>query len=199
MSIAGVFRDAYAAMDPQTGMFPKGWTCKRCGRELDDGTRGRPAELYAGTYTGLCYPCTNEGPYVSEIREDGCQVWSYPPHCPSWRRDRETFYGYPDCDKCKGSGVEGTHYVNWSHIRDHCRDCMDRMTHQGAYETRGHWERYCAGELSREEAILAEYIANVGHEPRNLPPEHPGYRQWTYKTPRGAARRDALVRALAAA
>lgn len=28
---------------------------------------------------------------------------------------------------------------------------------------------------------LALYIENVGHEPRNLPKEHPAYWQWTYK------------------
>lgn len=32
--------------------------CNRCGKPLNkDG--GHPAELYAGTYTGLCYGCQN--------------------------------------------------------------------------------------------------------------------------------------------
>ncbi len=78
--------------------------CKRCGRPLNaDG--GHPAELYAGTYTGLCYACEREGPrVVKAYGADGAQRISYPPSCPSWRRDREEYIAYPDCRECKGTG-----------------------------------------------------------------------------------------------
>lgn len=82
------------------GMLLKGTICKGCGKELNaDGTH--PAELYAGTYNGLCYPCTGSKPYVVDKVEGGCKSTSHPPHCPSWRRDRETYIWNPECDNTK--------------------------------------------------------------------------------------------------
>lgn len=77
--------------------------CTACGVGLDvDGHH--PAERYAGTYTGLCYAC--ERAPACEVRDlvSGAKVWSHPPHCPSWRRDRETFYGFEGCATCAGKG-----------------------------------------------------------------------------------------------
>ena len=85
------------------GMLPQ-QDCQRCGKPLNtDG--GHPAELYAGTFTGLCYKCEREGPYVVKTYSaDGAQRISYPPSCPSWRRDRVEHIAYPDCPQCKGTG-----------------------------------------------------------------------------------------------
>lgn len=66
---------------------------------------GYPAELYAGTYTGLCYSCTAEPSYHERTLEtSGAHVWNHPPSCPAWRRDREAFYAFPECEECKGRG-----------------------------------------------------------------------------------------------
>lgn len=85
------------------GMYPQ-HPCTGCGRPLNaDG--GRPAELYAGTYTGLCYACERKGPFVVATFEDGCQLVSHPPHCPAWRRDREMYHWYEGCDQCQQGRV----------------------------------------------------------------------------------------------
>jgi hypothetical protein len=86
------------------GFLPEGITCKKCGKELSGENGPRPAESYLGTYTGLCYKCSFEAPYIVEVHSDGAITWSYPPHCPNWRRDREEATGYPNCPTCEGSG-----------------------------------------------------------------------------------------------
>lgn len=85
------------------GMLPA-QPCKQCGKPLNvDGYH--PAELYAGTFTGLCYRCERSGErLIHTAKLDGAQTWEFPPHCPSWRRDRERFIGYADCTTCKGKG-----------------------------------------------------------------------------------------------
>ncbi len=90
------------AWDDQ-GMYPQ-HPCKGCGKPLNtDG--GHPAELYAGTYTGLCYACERKGPFVVATFEDSCRLVSHPPHCPSWRRDREEYCWYENCDQCQQGRV----------------------------------------------------------------------------------------------
>lgn len=37
---------------------------------------------------------------------------------------------------------------------------------------------------TREEGEYLSYTENVGHPPNNLPPEHSGYKLWTWKTKR---------------
>jgi hypothetical protein len=85
------------------GMLPA-HNCKQCGNTLNaDG--GHPAELYAGTYTGLCHKCERSGErLIKTARLDGAQTWEFPPHCPSWRRDRERFIGFAGCSQCEGKG-----------------------------------------------------------------------------------------------
>lgn len=75
--------------------------CRGCGNGLDaDG--GHPAERYAGTFTGLCYTCERSQAFdTGERSTSGAQLWSHPPHAPSWRRDRETFDWFPDCTNPK--------------------------------------------------------------------------------------------------
>lgn len=45
---------------------------------------------------------------------------------------------------------------------------------------------------TREEGELEEYVRNVGFEPRNLSPDHPGYKLWTWKTKRDGSIEDLL-------
>jgi len=128
------------------GMYPKGLKCEKCGKTLnEDG--GHPAELYAGTFTGLCYGCERQGPYlVATFKIDGCQVISYPPDCPSHRRDRTEKYAYPDCEECQGAGrlyVSRSFAQGGSYYR-YCRACLDRFCKQplrAAYEKE--WDVAC--------------------------------------------------------
>lgn len=131
------------------GMFPPEWLCVRCGRVLNaDG--GHPAELYAGTYNGLCSACTGAGPYLEGVFVlDGAWRVNYPPHCPSWRRDRERFTGYADCGECHGSGVTGWgQSFGGSRYREYCRVCTRRFD--------DHEERAEQRRLSRELHELAQ-------------------------------------------
>ena len=108
-------------MDPKTGMYPDNWTCRHCNKRLNaDG--GHPAELYAGTYAGLCYACQNR-PFevIATDSLDGATTVEYPPSCPSYRRNREQFTAYTDCEHCKGRGA--TPKTNG---QGYCRPCLDR-------------------------------------------------------------------------
>lgn len=109
------------------GMLPAELFCLRCGKTLNaDGNH--PAELYGGTFNGLCYGCTKVGPYVAKVAVlDGCRVVSWPPHCPSWRRDREEHYAYEGCETCGGLGIEGR--TRWDgHGGQYCRPCLVRYS-----------------------------------------------------------------------
>lgn len=114
-------------MDPSTGMYPADWACRACGKTLNaDGMH--PAELYAGTFTGLCYGCERSGSYVVPGSElpDGGRLISHPPASPSWRRDRTTHWAYPDCEECGGKGAR-MRYSNWGQYLEYCRPCMTRV------------------------------------------------------------------------
>jgi hypothetical protein len=104
-----------------------GANCLKCGKLLNaDG--GHPAEIYAGTFNGLCYGCTGAGPYIATVSLlDGARVLSYPPHCPSWRRDRETYTAYPGCATCNGTGVQ-RRCVGQSGYREYCKPCIQRYS-----------------------------------------------------------------------
>lgn len=116
---------ALAVMDDR-GFLPP-CDCARCGRPLQGMGEGRPAERYAGTYTGLCYECNDRPPECGGVSAlDGARYWEYPPHAPSWRRDREGGHvGYADCPRCRGRGV-----VNWPVASGtpytQCEDCTAR-------------------------------------------------------------------------
>jgi hypothetical protein len=121
------------------GMYPD-HNCKSCGKLLNaDG--GHPAELYAGTYTGLCYKCEKSSAYPVYIHFDGAVTYSHPPHCPSWRRSRENFIGFPDCPECGGEdkkiATRGWRYSKGRHLiaradsgggdyPENCKLCSDR-------------------------------------------------------------------------
>lgn len=117
----------------QHGFLPE-HPCRTCGRILRGMGTGYPAELYAGTYTGLCYPCTNAVPYMVSESVDEI-VWSWPPSEPAHRRDRERYvqvkgcacdrgrYRRSACAKCSALRF-------WrDHLRDFRRSC-ERRVHQ---------------------------------------------------------------------
>ena len=92
--LAGAGYDCAGAESP--------YKCQVCQKPLSSANGPRPAETYLGTLTGICYQCQNGPAYIERTEYDGAQCWSYPPHCPAWRRDRERFVGYADCPDCKG-------------------------------------------------------------------------------------------------
>jgi len=158
--VEAVWRSAYAEMDRQTGMFPSDWSCKACGKTLNaDG--GHPAELYAGTYTGLCYGCErSEGFVVSTDPLDGAITWSYPPSTPSWRRDRETKIAYVDCPDCDGTGFQWKYTSGRGRIRSHCAACSDRYFGHSLRR----WRSERSGALPRhaEAVYQARLVAATG-------------------------------------
>lgn len=112
-------------MDEQ-GFYPEGTKCKNCGAELS--RTDRPGELYAGTYTGLCYKCQNSGPFVVAYLGNGFKRWSFPPHCPSWRRDREEFVGQEGCTLCGGKGRKMIYrpYGQGGPYPENCKTCWPK-------------------------------------------------------------------------
>jgi hypothetical protein len=128
----------YAIMD-RHGMLPDDWACIRCAKPLNaDGNH--PAELYAGTWNGLCYGCTSAGAYVAATSSlDGCRRVSWPPHCPSWRRDREDHWAYEDCQTCGGMGIELPAYRGSNSGGQYCRPCLARYS---AHPQRAGWSRW---------------------------------------------------------
>jgi hypothetical protein len=155
----------YNAMDDR-GMLPAEWVCLRCGKPLDaDG--GRPAERYAGTYNGLCYPCTAAGPYVTEVAvPDGCRRLSYPPSCPSWRRDRETELAYPDCGRCLGTGRYTWAQSGRGRSRTSCEACRARYY---AHPLRQAADRWLGLTRAASEAAFQAALDRAAGVPRRCP------------------------------
>lgn len=108
----------------ENGNPPK---CESCGQALRGEGSGWDFESYAGTYTGMCYSCTNKGPFVVKDFGEGLKLWSFPPHCPSWRRNRETYFGVEGCSKCGGQGRIMVHqsFSLGGCYPKYCTDCMD--------------------------------------------------------------------------
>lgn len=71
--------------------------CKFCGNNLESKDSGYPASRYFGTLNGLCNKCTYSCPFLKKRYSDEAEIWSFPPHCPSWRRNRETYIKYNSC------------------------------------------------------------------------------------------------------
>ena len=143
----------------KNGMLPSGLTCRSCGRELDNGTKGRAAELYLGTFNGLCYSCTGSKPFVEKVYiHDGALVVSAPPSCPSWRRDRTTHFAFRDCETCSGRGFRVVHrsMTSGAHTES-CKKCV---------------KRFCTGKRNREtksvERLLAKYQKRYEKEREGL-------------------------------
>jgi hypothetical protein len=124
------------------GLFRVELHCLKCGKLLNaDGNH--PAEVHAGTSNGLCYGCTKAGPYITRVYLlDGARQLSWPPSCPSYRRDRETFYGYAGCEVCKGLGIGGIRSsMGGGTYRTKCDPCWNRFYGQPARKTDTEWGR----------------------------------------------------------
>jgi hypothetical protein len=128
-------------MDNQ-GFYPRGTKCRVCGAVLGGNFDGsgydRPAELYAGTFTGLCYQCEKAPRFIMRIEWDEARTISYPPHSPAWRRDRQEYIAYADCQECHGAGrfiVDRADSQGGSYPR-YCPACLDRYC---AESHRKHW------------------------------------------------------------
>jgi hypothetical protein len=157
MSATTVINDtldqAYEHLD-RDGMLPGAWQCQRCGKQLNaDGNH--PAELYAGTFNGLCYPCTNGSKYVEGTRlVDGGTVWNYPPHLPSWRRSRETYVFFWDCEQCHGEGVR----PSWDNTA-RCPTCSKRAyTYGPGHDHHDYRRRALDAAQARFERRLAAHL-----------------------------------------
>ena len=104
--------------------------CKGCGKLLNqDG--GHPAELYAGTYTGLCYDCERKEAYVIHEFYDGCKLVSHPPSCPGHSRNRQGYCWYPECKQCTMGVVWESHPdiagMGGGYGRSSCPSCSHRQ------------------------------------------------------------------------
>src|SRR5262249_19673065 len=77
--------------------------CDVCNKPLQGQGSGHPAELYAGTFTGLCYDCERAPAFLVRVYPCGASEWSFPPSEPSYRRTRELYIGYGGCN-CGGMG-----------------------------------------------------------------------------------------------
>lgn len=109
--------------------FYAGLSCRNCGNALEGQDSGRPAESYTGTYNGLCYLCTNGKAYPLNDYQflSGARYWSHPPHCPSWRRDRETFLAFDDCDQChRGRIMVSRSFGQGGPYPKQCEQCQTR-------------------------------------------------------------------------
>lgn len=125
MSACGQLAPAFAGMD-RNGFLPA-QGCRRCQKALQGLASGHPAELYAGTYTGLCDACTRAPARISRRYADGAIVWDLPPHCPAWRRDRESYTTYPDCTACGGQGMRMVPRPNFGGTTpEYCPACLNR-------------------------------------------------------------------------
>ena len=128
VSVMDAYKEQILDRMDDKGMLPV-CKCAGCDKELNaDGSH--PAERYAGTFNGLCYDCTNKGPIAMGKNPQGATIWNCPPHCPSWRRDRETFFQFDGCDCDHGrqwyerSNSQGGRYPL------HCQKCLERyQTH----------------------------------------------------------------------
>lgn len=118
----------------ENGNPPK---CKSCGQVLGGQGSGYPAESYAGNYTGLCYPCTNKGPFVLKDLGYGLKLWSFPPHRHSWRRSREEYCGVEGCPNCGGQGRIMVHrdFSKGGSYPKYCSDCMDVYINRQYHKT----------------------------------------------------------------
>lgn len=124
IDVTNIFRAA--GMDARGFLPPQ--PCRNCGVALQGEGSGRPAELYAGTFTTLCYTCERLPAIHVATYSCGAKLWSHPPHCPSWRRDREEFRGYEGCQVCRGFGsvMVPRHNAQGGSYPENCQACWDR-------------------------------------------------------------------------
>ena len=162
-------------MHPQTGMYPQ-HGCGQCHKPLNaDG--GHPAELYAGTYTGLCYACERGTAYRTHVNAfSGAETWSHPPHCPSWRRARETFLYFAGCEHCSHgrimiyrAGPQGGSYPK------QCESCSQKhYRHPHIADTIAKQKAYWESGTKLKKRLSDEWVRackSAGLEPDTTEPE----------------------------
>lgn len=188
--------------------IPGGLTCAICGKILGsiDDPGSNPAESYAGTYTGLCYDCERSATWACYRCEDGLVYYSHPPHLPSWRRDREYYFSYDDCESCRKGAVRvsrsdamgGSYNIQCVKCRDRAYSHSVRSAHIAEYEAFQERHRGVMQRLEKEfdkkkkklpdeeveklkEVLRAEYETWRSANPAPLSP--PRY-YWDYKLKR---------------
>jgi len=154
------FGGIYAVMD-RHGMLPDDIFCVRCAKPLNAGGR-RPAELYAGTFTGICGGCMNEGAYVVEVAVlDGCRKVSWPPDQPSYRRDRRKHLGYEGCPDCQGMGVASYGESTFGRYRESCKACLARYSEHPVRVAADRWLRRCMDSCQAAFDVAMDQAAGV--------------------------------------
>lgn len=156
----------YAIMD-RHGMLPDGpdgFGCVRCAKPLNmDGNH--LAELYAGTFNGLCYGCTSAPPYVARIAVlDGAREVSWPPNCPSYRRDRQKHLAYEGCGNCAGMGltlVNGHTSRSMNNAGHYCEPCMTRYTAHPVRKAADKWLTQCMRSCDAVFQLAVDQAAGV--------------------------------------
>lgn len=156
----------------QEGMLPQ-HPCKNCGKMLNaDGYH--PAELYLGTYTGLCYDCEGKGPFIVDEYIDGAKRISYPPNSPAWSREREEYVAYADCPECKGKGMTrvSKSAPHGGSFRKFCKTCSQRFylhpVRARFFERYRRWVE-CIYEIA--EGLFIQSVIELGHDPDNYTPQ----------------------------
>lgn len=113
--------------------------CQHCQKPLQGEGETRPAESYLGTFTGLCYTCEKEPAYVVREQADGGKIWSHPPYCPSFRREREEHIAYDDCKECNhGRVIVLRSYALGGSYSSYCKKCLARSSEFNVTETMKH-------------------------------------------------------------
>ena len=110
------------------GFYPP-HNCRNCGLPLSGENGPRPAELYAGTYTGLCYKCQSIAKAVVHTSHlDGAMHISYRAQNYSGLGSRVCYVAYADCPVCNGNGrIKGEYNRNaCCYSYRHCMTCHHR-------------------------------------------------------------------------
>lgn len=161
-------------MDSQ-GMLagPGEMPCRVCGKPLNPNGH-RPAEVYAGTFTGECYSCQSRPFFpTGNVAGSGGIYMSHPPSCPSWRRDREIHLGFPDCATCKGGGAVWA--GGGAHGKQSCEDCRkwhdahpatieENRVWKARRDATSHWEKMLVKEADRRLRLLGKKFDTVKDE-----------------------------------
>ncbi len=116
------------------GMLPATLNCIQCDKPLNENGQ-RPAELYAGTFTGICYECERKGEYCTHVDViDRAEHWDFPPCCPSYNRSRQQYVGYDDCPDCNGKGAvwQSRPDAYGGSYRAYCKTCFTRYNNHPA-------------------------------------------------------------------
>lgn len=105
--------------------------CRNCNQPLSGENGPRPAELYAGSYTGLCYKCQQlDKAIVHTSTLDGALRVTYRAENYSGLGSRVSYVAYPDCPVCNGDGrIKGAYSSSACCYRySRCQECWARFS-----------------------------------------------------------------------